>query len=227
MHFLIPMVLGGALMGQDPATVRFQPNPKVGDTTAYSTTMKFEVMGNEASIKADVMRKVTALEEGKVTLSLQFSNDVVEVGGQTMQSDFEPMTIVQDSFGKLFKLSGGIAELDSTRLYLITNPVLLSVELTEGKEFQYEVEGDQKIDIPKLLVSGKYLGREDVGGISAHKLELKTKEDVKTQGFEVEGSYWVADDGGLLKSNVDFKNLYVYIAQQYISGKLELQRKPK
>ncbi len=179
------------------------------------TKSEFEVSGLTATIEATTS---WSGEVGKDGYSVTVHHDEIKViaGGNDANPPVSDLKFTFDHTRSMTTFEGGIDGADSLRMFLIGQFFAPTEELTKDKVAKWDVAKNEKTSLGALKIETTYQGDEKVGEKTFHKF----KQVVAETGTEysITGTYFVTDNGQVMKSKVTFKGLPIPVASGEAAG---------
>ena len=180
--------------------------PKWDKDSKYKTKVKaaFEVAEHKATIDATIS---WSGEMGKDGYTISGHHDEIKVLADENEvpvpvNDYK---VTYDAKSVISAFEGGLQGADSLRLFLITQFYVPGEELKKDAATKWDLAKNEKASIAALKIETTFLGDEKVGKFMAHKF----KQVVSEAGSEyaTTGTFYVTQDGHVVKADVKFKGM--------------------
>lgn len=203
---------------QDP-TLKLDPKPTVGSKCQLKFEITVKLPEHDAFLSGTAVETVSKVEATRTEATVDWSNFKLVVGDSEEPVPFEPIKLAFNKSGDVEGLSGGIAGSDP-RTYLVMLFPMPDKELKKGESTTFTLPAQKDAAIPERKVTESFEGSEDIGGKPANKVKVKVGE-VKGEGFTLDGTFWVLNDGTLVKEEASFTNLPIPQANATASGSVK------
>ena len=185
--------------------------PKWDKDSKYKVKVKsaFEIAEHKATIDATIS---WSGEMGKDGYTLSGHHDEIKVIADDNEVPV-PVTdykVTYDAKSVITAFEGGLEGTDTLRLFLVPQFYVPGEELKKDAETKWELAKNEKASIAGLKIQTTYLGDEKVGKFAVHKFKQVVSE-VGTE-FSTTGTFFVTQDGHVLKADVKFKGMPVPVA---------------
>jgi hypothetical protein len=195
--------------------------PKWGKETSFKLKSKaaFEVGGHSASIDSVTTWKGESGKDGAI-LSVHHDEFKVVADDNEMPVPVEDYKVTYDHTGTITALEGGISATDALRMFLVGNFYAPTVEVTKDTMFKWDIVKNEKTGLGALKIETTYLGDETIG---KNKNTLHKFKQVMTETgteYSSSGTFYVDNNGHVLKANVTFKGVPIPAAGGDAAGTL-------
>lgn len=223
--YYIPSILAAlSLAGLCTASdkIKIQPTPKVGDAQKYKYELTFKVGDNDIDVTAEAEQSVVKVEKDLVSACLKWQNLKALVAGSDQATEYTDTKFDFKTNGELLKSDGGIHGADTIRNLLMVLFVPPTSEIGEGETYQTDFKEIANEAIPARKVMGTYVGKVDYKGSSVLKFTLKYTE-IGDDAMTADTTFFVKENGSVVRAEVDFKKLPVPVIGQVVDGKAILE----
>lgn len=202
--------------------VQFTPKYEKGQKLQQNLEMTLTLTSVEAKVSGKIVTDVTEASAEKTSLSFNWDNLKVLLNDeeQTVPMDVCKVTLDKDGFVK--NLDGGIQGADQTRMFLTTYFIPPTKAVAANDTWTTVMPKNDFLSLGEITYSGKYLGSEKLGEVSAHKFQLTMAE--KGNDFSVDSTVWADASGATLKMEGKFKNMPVPVANESANGSFKLEK---
>ena len=180
------------------------------------TNASFEISGIAATIDA-VTTWSSAVDKDSYTVTVHHDEFKVVANDMEQPAPVTDYKVTYDQQSAMTKFEGGVEGTDAIRMFLIGNFYAPKDELTKDTVAKWDIAKNEKTNLGALKVETTFLGDEKIGKNTLHKF----KQVVKETGTEytTTGTFFVNNNGQVLKSNVTFAGLPIPIAGGDAAGK--------
>jgi hypothetical protein len=175
----------------------------------------FEVGGHSATIES--MTSWTGVL-GKDGYSVTVHHDEMKViaDDNEMPVPVEDYKLIFDHTSKMTLCEGGLQGTDTVRMFHITNFYAPTIEVAKDAVTKWELAKNEKTGLGALKIETTFLGDEKVGKNSLHKFKQVVTE--AGSEYSTTGTFFVNNDGQVLKASVTFKGLPIPAAGGEAAG---------
>jgi hypothetical protein len=204
------LLLSGTILSlADDQKFPVLPKPVEGATWTLKTDMHIDMndaQNTEADVHTKSTTKVVKVGDDKVEEVVSWDDPKIVIAGNEQPIPTTDLKVVLSPGGDLVTISGGIEQSDVARTYLITHFPHADKELTKDQEYSFTLAALKDNSALERKVSETYLGTETISGKEASKVLVKMAE-TRTDGLKLEGTFWIAADGSVLKEDAKFSGL--------------------
>ncbi|MEI8281574.1 MAG: hypothetical protein WCG75_04125, partial [Armatimonadota bacterium] len=112
---------------------------------------------------------------------------------------------------------GGLDGADSLRMFLVTQFYVPGEEIKKDAETKWEMAKNEKTSLGALKIQTTFLGDEKLGKFEVHKFKQVVTESGSE--YSTTGTFFVTQDGRVLKADVTFKGMPIPAAGGDAAGK--------
>lgn len=174
-----------------------------------------EVGGMSATIESTTKWTGNIGKDG-YTVNVHHDEIKVIAGDNEVPVPVEDYKLSYDHKSMMTICEGGLEGTDTVRMFLITAFYAPSVEVVKDAVTKWEVAKNEKTNIGALKIETTFLGDEKVGKETLHKF----KQVVTESGTEYNttGTFFVNNDGQVLKADIKFKGVPIPAAGGEAAG---------
>ena len=188
----------------DDSVLKFDP-PAAGAKSQLRFEMTITLPANEGFLTAVSLMNISKVDSEKVDATNDWDKFKVTVDGNEMPVPFEPIKLSLGKDGDPTALSGGVEGSDA-RMYEFLWFPHPDKELKKGEATTFTLAAKKTLGLPERTVTETYEGQDTVNGKPANRVKVKI-EEVKGDDFSLEGTFWVLNDGTIVKEDSTFNNL--------------------
>lgn len=224
--FLALALAAGAAMAQTPppTKVKIVPTPKVGDQQKLKWQMKTSFQGEDAVVTSNVVNEVKAVDGDVVEFVTHWNDFNVAIGESSHTLPHDDLDVRVKTDGTVLKVTGGIEGSDAPRTYLLLQFLPPADEIAAGTSYTRKFDADKAAGLPAHTVATTYVGPDKVGDQPAQKFVAHYSEP--DSHLSAETTYWVKEDGTILKASCKFMNLPIPAIGQDADGSFDVQAIP-
>ena len=220
---LISLVALGSLGVCQDAKPVTKPTQKAGQTSKYTMKLALDVNGSPGELTTTSQITVKSVKADLIEVETNWTGTKLVVDGSENElPTFEPFTVVSKPTGQIVKASGGFEQLSAFSLMILEQFFAPATPVEKG--VTSKMKFDKTGDIPALEIEVTNQGPEKVGERSATKYTQKLKA-ISDIGMALEGTFWIGEDGTILKVEQKVTNLPVTSNGQTGSGTFKLEIK--
>ena len=210
---------------QGPAILRWVP--KEGDELKCRTVAELTFQGSPATLTTVNSLKVIRVDpDGGYTVQTKATESKVQMLGQEMQGN--GLTIITDYYptGEIKEIRGDRPEETGYRMANLNSFHAPTKAVAVGDAWTAEGKADAKTGSVGWKADYKVVGEEQIGPYGTLRIDVIARETEGAEAGKVTGSFWVARDGVVAKSELNWSNVATPGAPAAVSGKVTLVRLP-
>lgn len=213
----LAVIAGSAAMANSYGA-SFAYSPKVGDVMRYKSTAKFNMSGMDGTATFTDRQKVTAVEDGVVTIESTQEDGMILIMGQEMPMGTLTGVLKMKMNGVVTSAEGddGFGDMRMANIGSFIRP---DKEVEQGDSWTHKFPGDTKVGTVNAEATFKYIGEENALNEAAYKVEFEYKETEGTYPASSKGTFWISKaNGQVLKSVATWKDVPVAGAPEPINA---------
>ena len=220
------VVAAGALAAgaQDPK-LNIAPKFEAGKTNAL--TFDIEVSGQGVAISATGVSTTTVKSAGQERVDIEhaWSDTKLIMNDNEQPMPSTPFEVTLGANGDPTSISGGPqGGPNVVYVYFLMHFPRPDKALAKGESTTFTLAGNNDAGIPARKVTESFLGPEEIAGKPANKFSVKVEEQ-KGIGFTLDGTFWVTDDGTVVKEDASFDNLATSDGDSTFKGTVKAEAK--
>jgi hypothetical protein len=175
----------------------------------------FEVDGHKASIESTTKWTGNIGKDG-YTVNVHHEEIKVIADDNEVPVPIDDYKLSYDHKSMMTICEGGLQGTDTVRMFLITGFYAPTGEVAKDAVTKWEIAKNEKTGLGALKIETTFLGDEKVGKETLHKF----KQVVTESGTEYNttGTFFVNNDGQVLKADIKFKGLPIPAAGGEAAG---------
>lgn len=230
-RLLLPLgVLTLSVLAYAAQGVVLKRTPRVGDKANYAIkgTMNVQSLGAEVTLSGSSTEEVTQVDGEKYTTK-SVTKMKGNVAGQEVplsDGDEEETTTLLDGTFVGSKAGEHDASSTDTRIDRLLTLFLSAKSVEKDEAWTYEGKHDDKLDIPALKITYKFVGEEKVDQWDTYKISGEGAETEGSLPAKIKTIYWIDKaNGGVVKSHAEFTDAVFDPEIGVVSGSMDITRK--
>ena len=208
-----------ALAQTDKVTIT--PGAKVGDVQKQKFHMAISVEGTDITLDANIATTVKAVDADAIKMETAWSDLKAEAGGSAPDITASPLKVTSKPTGELTGIAGGIDGSNPGETLLATWFIPPTKEVAAGDTYKASVAAVKDV-LPAYTYVGTYVGKTTLNGKDVYQFKA-TISTASKDTISAEATFWVLQNGTIVKAESKFKNLDVPRIGQSVDGKITVE----